>query len=451
MSRKNNPRNSGVTFAGKPHLTVGGVAKNLATALNFLGHKPILITALANDTLGSFALNKLLETGFHQKQLKNVAQDEPLNHDQRDTKSDKSSFSSCFALVLMDSINGQCEYVIADLEAVKTINEETIKSHLDHIKDAPLLVMDVNLSDKTIECLIEICHKFRVPIFVEPTDKLALPNLVTCLKRVLNSSDPDSLRSIVCLSPNALELKGILELFEGTANCEDSFRDKSGDLKLTQQQHKHPVMKGCSNFIEANNKQAYSISELEQKREIGYDKERGENNNELKFSDGEEQITLEQIEQMATRLMQTHLPQIKCLLVTMDKRGVLVALRSISDCSCSFSCSCSGGSISNGSERQNVHEEGNYIESVKLMDKIGSPLSEKIHIKHFKPLKTIEQPISASGAGDSFASGFISGLLNNQNLKECLRLAFEASQLALQDKDTISSKLKNLSSLAEGV
>lgn len=443
MSQKNNPRHSGVTFAGKPHLTVGGVAKNLATALNFLGHKPTFITALADDSLGSFAHTQLLKAGFHHNQLKVVAcnkqhaaQDKASNNDQ----------SSCFALVLIDSIDGQCEYVIADLEAVKAINEETIKSHFDIIKDAPLLVMDVNLSDRTIESLIEICHKFEVPIFIEPTDKLALPNLVTCLKRVLNSSNPESLKSIVCLSPNTIELKAILELFEGTTNCEDSSRDQSGDLKLTKQQHEqHPVKKGCSNFTKANNKQAYSISELEQKREIGYDNERGENNNEFRFSDGEEQMTLEQIEQMATRLMQTHLPQIKCLLVTMDKRGVLVALRSISG------GSCSGGTISNGSEREIVHEEGSYIESVKLMDKIGSPLSEKIRIKHFRPLKTIEQPISASGAGDSFASGFISGLLNNQNLEECLRIAFEASQLALQDKDTISSKLKNLPSLSESV
>lgn len=422
----------------------------MATALNFLGHEPTFITALADDTLGSLARTQLSKVGLRNNQLKVITccHDDQLGEEKKQFSSDELSdqdreescgtfkqASSCFALVLIDSADGQCEYVIADLECVKAINVAAIKTNLEAIKEAPLLVIDANLSAETIEYLVGICHKFGVPIFIEPTDKLALPNLVTCLKRVLHSNNPDILRSILCLSPNAIELKGILELFEDKQEEEEELGEgRENPVSDGQRQHQQPVRNNCLYFTRTNIKQSFSTLD-EQKKGIG------DSNNHEKSS--EKQMTLEQIEQMATRLMHIHLPQIKCLLVTMDQRGVLVALRSNS-----------GSNTSSIRDKKGLCKErakfsgssSNNIESVKLMVEIGGPLSEKIHLKHFKPLKTIKQPISASGAGDSFAAGFISGLLSSQNLEECLEKAFKSSQLALQDKDTISSKLKTLSS-----
>lgn len=413
------------------------MGRNLATALNFLGHKPTFITALADDILGSFARAQLSIAGLADNQVKvisccngdehrQIRNDEILNRAQEE--SNGSQASSCFAFVLIDSLDGQCEYVIADLECVKAINEKAINSNLETIKQASMLVIDANLSPGAIEYLIEICHQFEIPIFIEPTDKLALPNLVTCIRRVLHSNNPDRLRSILCLSPNALELEGILDLFEE----EQELGGAKSLVSASCQQQQQPVQNKCQTFTKTDHEEIHTIPDEQGKIDDNHEKS------------SEKQMTVNQIEQMASRLMRIHMPQIKCLLVTMDKRGVLVALRSRSS---SSSSSSSVGYKKTPCEKQDIDNSNNdNIEWVKLMDGIGDPLSEKVYIKHFKPLETIDQPISASGAGDSFAAGFISGLLDNQNLGECLDKAFKASQLALQAKDTISSKLTTLSS-----
>lgn len=361
---QSNPKHSGVTFPGRPHLTLGGVGRNLATAINYLGHQPFFITSLGNDdNLGSFALNELAKVGFksgHGQSSNGIIGSSNLKICKSLQLND-----SCFALVLVDSISGSTEYVIANLDAVNAIDREAINSQLELIKKAPLLVMDVNLHEQTIEELITVCYHNRVPIFMEPTDILALPRLVKTFKSI---KEPQHLNSILSLSPNLIELRTMLRLFEGEPESSDTI-----------------------------------------------------------IMEEEEQIRLDEIEMMAKQLMAKYLPQLKCLLVTIDKRGTLVAIKA------------------------DLNGQGE-LEKTKLMDchyndADGLSASQPILIKHFQTPYLVDKPISSSGAGDTFAAGFISGLLANSNLLGCLDRGFRAAALTLQDKNNISIKLKHMSSI----
>ena len=329
------------------------MGRNLATAIEFLGHQPIFITSLARDNLGSFALAELLRDGFPPDRLKiswlRNGQDGSIGH--TDGKP-----SSCFALVLIDSLDGQCECVIANLAANKGITRKVIEENSSLIEGSPLVVIDANLANEATESIIYLCHQAHVPIFIEPTDVAAIPNLVECLKRV-RGQNRDSLNSLLCMSPNLIELRKLVELFKNDT--------------------KH-----------SNHRQNKALS-------------------------------IEDTRELALELMLTHLPELKCLLVTMDERGVMVAVRSASDPSI-------------------------QVDQLKLLKYGPEFYDSDVTVKHFQVDTKIDRPVSASGAGDSFASGFISALLSYSNLADCVSKGLEAALLALQDHDTISNKLRLL-------
>lgn len=337
--------------------------------MQYLGCKPTFITALGNDELASFAIDSLESSGFD------------CDSNLKVTRADiHKRSSSCFALVLLDSLTGQCECVIANLDAVKSLDREAILSHSELIRRSKLLVLDANLSSEALECSLSVAHEEGVPIFLEPTDCLALPRLVESFRRIAGSSQSRMLSSLLCLSPNLVEFKMLCQLFESRG---DSIPQTSGDESI------------------------------------------------------------EAIKEAAREFMRRHLPQLKCLLITMDKSGVLVALRR------------SKGSHKLPMDRVKLLPISEILDNLiedesraAFNDKAGTRSSEQtsseICIEHFEVPRHIERPVSASGAGDSFAAAFICGILNGSPLGQCIQFGFKGSQMALEDEDTIPKRLKEL-------
>jgi len=87
--------------------------------------------------------------------------------------------------------------VIANLAANKGITRKVIEENSSLIEGSPLVVIDANLANEVTESIIYLCHQAHVPIFMEPTDVAAIPNLVECLKRV-RGQNRDSLNSLLC-------------------------------------------------------------------------------------------------------------------------------------------------------------------------------------------------------------------------------------------------------------
>lgn len=371
LTTQTNPAHSGATLEGQPHLSLGGVARNLATALHYLGHKPHFLTALARDNLAKLALDQFEAAGFSSTSTSAGADCNQLRISWKENDDDGLEPASCFALVLMDSISGQCEYVIANLDAIKAISPQTIEQMQADgaIRGAPLLAMDANLRADTMETLVRVCCREQVPIFIEPTDVLALPRLVACIRKLQAEASDNEPLSICCMSPNLFELQRMRDLFKANSSSIDQADQRAS----------------CS---------------------------------------------LDEVEQLARDFMENCMPELECLLVTLDERGVLVALRS--------------------GHNENAHEDLGKIHPI--MGSVNNRRSKNhnvIRTKHFEPLEKVEKPISASGAGDSFAAGFISGLLHNLNLAGCIEKGFRASRLALNARDTIPAELRSLCSTVE--
>lgn len=363
-------------------MSLGGVGRNLAAAMELLGLAPVFFTSLAGDNLGHFARLELDKLGFRSAATVAGAAEEGEGEraNSRLQILPSQAQSTCFALVLIDSISGQCEHVIANLEATEAISRDNlsgwqaISNHLAtsangapkferQIEGAPLVVLDANLPADTIGYLLQLCARAQVPIFLEPTDAVCLAPLVDCLKSLASEpSGAGALSSLAFLSPNVLELAELLRLFE-TA--------QGGQWE----------------------RQAGAAASL----------------------------SLESLQAMARRLMELHMPHLRCLLVTMDKRGVLVALR--------------------------TQQDAGHMDELELLAKppdVSSGERSQVRLRHYEPPQVIERPLSASGAGDCFAAGFISALIRRHPLKHCVQLGFKAAACALQDKSTVPLSLSHL-------
>ena len=339
----------------------------MATAIEFLGHQPLFITALGRDNLAQFALAELDSCGLGAAsgRLK-VSWLEPEG-------AGRGGSSSCFALVLMDSLSGQCEYVVANLAAAGAISAQTIEEHLEAIKGAPLVVIDANLAPETIERLIELCHQLGKFIFLEPTDVVCLRRLVACLAGVRRRR-AELLSSLAFMSPNLVELREMLRLF-----WELDGANTGGE----QAAYERPARDGNQ---------------------------------------------VEEAKAMAEELIRKHLPELKCLLVTMDRGGLLVVSQ--------FGAGAGGGQAKLIDE---LNESSNS--NSKLGRARGGPT---VWSRHFAAEELPEGPVSGSGAGDSLASGFVSGLLEGADLVGCVAKGLRAARLALEDKDTIPRSLREL-------
>lgn len=384
-----------------------------------LGHRPHFITALANDRLGAFALQDFDAYEFHKSQLhiawprRNGTQSTWRPNEasaaaaaatcaytgrgqssQCELADDQST--SCFALVLVDSLTGQCEYVIANLDTVLAIDSKTIHQHHNLIAKAPLVVTDANLACDSLVSLIELCHTHKRHLFIEPTDVMALPHLVEALNQI-DLQQPQSMGAIVCLTPNLVELNEMLQMF-----CR--------------------LKRNCIAGIDS---------------ELSIDKRDGSNGSANSSctcaTSFAAQSKVDQAKRAAETLLIGHLRHVRSLLVTMDKDGVLFAVRSrtgtdLFDANEFNLLSDNFGTVSTSSEPSHETDEQNG----------------NIVFEHFPAPKVIDRPVSGSGAGDSFAAGFISGLLHNQPVAKCIAKGFEASMIALQAKDPIPIDLRKL-------
>lgn len=387
------------------------MGRNLASAIELLGHKPLFITSLADDNLAKFArlemdkyFSSCSPSDDYFNKIKSDSHNDNYNNDGDENNkrikivADTQSNSSCFALVLIDSLTGLCEYVVANLEASRALNWTNLQQDggatLEAIRRAPLVVLDANLPKQTVAKLMDFCGQARVPIFLEPTDVNCLPDLVDCLRdqaaaAATNTTDDDGtnqkcLQALQFMSPNIIELQVLLELFSNT--------------KLEQL---NSGASGCNS--------SSSSSDL-----------------------------IERVKWMAGELMSKYLTSLSFLLVTMDKQGVLVARRT----------------NKNDDEKELTLKQttskqwtDDHDDDKKNKNKTKDNELEQhrqIHYKHFEPTQLIERPVSGSGAGDCFAAGFISGYLDNLTLGQCVKRGFQASYKALNSMDTVPMELRSL-------
>lgn len=202
-------REDGVQLDGSTHACVteqsgGGVARNMAEALwRLRGGRTKLLTAVGDDADGEY--------------LANIAPGLLL-----DDCIVKNASTPSYAAV-MDS-RGECLIGLGDMALHNNVTIDLVNKHIDVLHDAPLVVLDGNVPQATIDHVLDVCQRQQKPVFFEPTDrrkavkifggkynvKYASPNLLElrAMAQTVGSSQTSS----------SCELTEIVKLYSSVSN-----------------------------------------------------------------------------------------------------------------------------------------------------------------------------------------------------------------------------------------
>ncbi|XP_065215104.1 uncharacterized protein LOC135841833 [Planococcus citri] len=169
-------------------LTAGGVARNIADALGKLmpNSPPTFISAIGNDSVGHLLW----------KSIQHVDSNCVI----------KSGQNSSFLLVLLDQ-QRDCAVSIGDMSINGCITPEKVMKNEEVFGNCSLIVLDANLSEDTISCILTLAQEKHIPVWLEPTD----PCIATKPFHVTRSPD-----QIHYCSPNLQELQKIVSYLNGT-------------------------------------------------------------------------------------------------------------------------------------------------------------------------------------------------------------------------------------------
>lgn len=149
--------------AGNIRMSIGGVARNVAENLGRLGVTTTLLTAVGDDTFGQQILTQTAAGGV-------------------DT-SNAIFCSTCRSgayVAILDEF-GDMAISIDDMRVCSEITPAYVRKHRKLISQADMVVLDTNLSAKTLDAVLNIAQKAKAPVCVDPVSiKLAerlLPRL----------------------------------------------------------------------------------------------------------------------------------------------------------------------------------------------------------------------------------------------------------------------------------
>jgi len=121
-------------------------------------------------------------------------------------------------LILADSHNtslcslifdkfGDCKLILGNMEIHQSITPETLQAHHQLFREAPLIIMDSNISEQAMASILQQAQKYKIPVFFEPTDMFIAGKPFKLL--------PELTKNIRLIKPNLQELKTITEAITG--------------------------------------------------------------------------------------------------------------------------------------------------------------------------------------------------------------------------------------------
>ncbi|GLV41605.1 uncharacterized protein CBL_06834 [Carabus blaptoides fortunei] len=162
-------------------MSAGGVARNICEALGKLGAQPHLLSAVGNDSHGRYLRANL-----------------PAASTRALVMVDSCPSAQC--TVVLDS-NGECKLLLGEMDIHKHITPAIIMSQAEQLKRCPLIVIDGNLGNEALACVLEIADKYGRPVFYEPTDIPVSAAPFSC----------PNYRAVKYISPNLNELRIIAQ------------------------------------------------------------------------------------------------------------------------------------------------------------------------------------------------------------------------------------------------
>ncbi|XP_045542630.1 pseudouridine-metabolizing bifunctional protein C1861.05 [Papilio machaon] len=169
----------------------GGVGRNMAEALwRLRGGNARLLTAIGDDSDGRY--------------LAEIAPG--LLLDGCVVKNARTSMYS----VLFDS-KGECLLGLGDMDIHNQITTQMVDKHIETLERAPLVVLDGNVPQTTMDYVLQLCHELNKPVFFEPTDRRKAAKILHSKHYKISYS-----------SPNIMELRTMAKFLEPNITIDEA-------------------------------------------------------------------------------------------------------------------------------------------------------------------------------------------------------------------------------------
>lgn len=149
---------------GRVSVTLGGVGRNIAENLVRLGHRVLMITALGEDAHARQVQESCRETGID------------ISHSLSVPRGRTSTY-----LCLNDE-QGEILGAVSDMTIYDALTPEFLRSKLDVLNRAALVVMDANLRDDAVAFL---ARNVKAPLFADPVSVKKAGRLKGALGRLV--------------------------------------------------------------------------------------------------------------------------------------------------------------------------------------------------------------------------------------------------------------------------
>jgi pseudouridine kinase len=188
---------------GKINVGSGGVGRNIAHNLALLNVPVTLLSAVGDDGEG---IRILEETGKAGVKL--------------DQMIISGKYPTGIYLAILDE-KGEMEVAVSDMQILEEISLEYLRSKAYLIKENKIVVMDTNIPEESIEYVVDLCNKIKVPLLIEPVS-------VEKAKKVRKVLDGRGRWIIDYITPSEDELESIL----GAGTERDDNKDIDIDVDL---------------------------------------------------------------------------------------------------------------------------------------------------------------------------------------------------------------------------
>jgi len=170
---------------GKINVGSGGVGRNIAHNLALLNVPVTLLSAVGDDGEGIRILEETGKAGVKTEQMI-ISGEHPTG----------------IYLAILDD-KGEMEVAVSDMRILEEITVEYLRSKAYLIKGSKIVVMDTNIPEQSIEYVVDLCNKVKVPILVEPVS-------VEKAKKLRKVLDGSGRWTIDYVTPSRDELESIL-------------------------------------------------------------------------------------------------------------------------------------------------------------------------------------------------------------------------------------------------
>jgi len=135
---------------GRINVDSGGVGRNIAHNLALLNVPVTLLSAVGDDGEGIRILEETGKAGVKVEQMI-ISGEHPTG----------------IYLAILDE-GGEMEVAVSDMKILEEISLEYLRSKAYLIKESKIVVMDTNIPEESIEYVMDLCNKVKVPLLIEP-------------------------------------------------------------------------------------------------------------------------------------------------------------------------------------------------------------------------------------------------------------------------------------------